>query len=157
MRTAFVYTDRYADYDYGPAHPLKVVRLRLTHELIKAYDLLSLPSMRLVETREATEKELSLFHTRDYLDVLKRTSQGSPVVDAFMYGLGPGDNPIFKGLWEWSILATGASLQGAQLVADKEVDVAFNIAGGLHHAFEDRASGFCYRRPSWGWCAAGLL
>jgi acetoin utilization protein AcuC len=144
MRTAFVYTDRYADYDYGPAHPLKVVRLRLTHELIKAYDLLSLPSMRLVETREATEKELSLFHTRDYLDMLKRTSQGSPVVDAFMYGLGPGDNPIFKGLWEWSILATGASLQGAQLVADKEVDVAFNIAGGLHHAFEDRASGFCY-------------
>jgi acetoin utilization protein AcuC len=144
MRSAFVYTDRYADYDYGPAHPLKVVRLTLTHELIRAYGLLSLPSMRLVETREATEEELSLFHTRNYLNVLKRTSLGSSVVDAFMYGLGPGDNPIFEGLWEWSLLATGASLQCAQLVADKEADVAFNIAGGLHHAFEERASGFCY-------------
>jgi acetoin utilization protein AcuC len=144
MRTAFIYTDRYADYDYGPDHPLKVLRLKLTYELIRAYDLLSLPSMRMVETREATEEDLSLFHSRDYLDVLKRASHGSPVADAFMYGLGPGDNPIFEGLWEWSLLATGASIQGAKMVAEKEADIAFNIAGGLHHAFEDRASGFCY-------------
>ncbi len=144
MRTAFVYTDRYADYDYGPAHPLKILRLKLTYELIRAYGLLSLPSMRLVETREATEEELSLFHSRDYLDILKRGSQGSPVGDSFMYGLGPGDNPLFEGLWEWSLLATGASIQSAQLVAEEQVDIAFNIAGGLHHALEDRASGFCY-------------
>jgi len=144
MRTAFIYTDRYADYDYGLAHPLKIVRLKLTYELIKAYDLLSLASMRLIETREATEEELSLFHSRDYLDVLKRASQGLPGGDAFMYGLGPGDNPLFEGLWEWSLLATGASIQSAQLVMGNEVDIAFNIAGGLHHALSDRASGFCY-------------
>ena len=144
MRTAFIYTDRYADYDYGLAHPLKILRLKLTYELIRAYGLLSLPSMRLVETREATEEELSLFHSRDYLDVLKRGSQGSPVGDSFMYGLGPGDNPIFEGLWEWSLLATGASIQSGQLVVEKEADIAFNIAGGLHHALGDRASGFCY-------------
>jgi len=143
MRTAFVYTDRYADYDYGPAHPLKILRLKLTYELISAYELLVLPSTRLVETREATEEELSLFHSRDYLNVLKRASQGSPVMDAFPYGLGPGDNPVFGGLWEWSLLAT-ASMQCAQLVVQGEADIAFNIAGGLHHAFRDRASGFCY-------------
>ena len=144
MRTAFIYTDRYADYDYGLAHPMKIVRLKLTYELVKAYELLSLPSMRLVETREATEDELSLFHSRDYLDALKRASKGLPGGDAFMYGLGPGDNPLFEGLWEWSLLATGASIQSAQLVVGKEVDIAFNIAGGLHHALSDRASGFCY-------------
>ncbi len=144
MRTAFIYTERYGDYDYGPAHPLKILRLTLTYELIRAYGLLSLPSMRLVETREATEEELSLFHSPDYMDILKRGSQGSPVGDSFMYGLGPGDNPIFEGLWEWSLLATGASIQSAQLVAEEEADIAFNIAGGLHHALEDRASGFCY-------------
>lgn len=144
MRTAFIYTDRYADYDYGLAHPMKIVRLKLTYELVKAYELLSLPSMRLVETRDATEDELSLFHSRDYLDALKRASKGLPGGDAFMYGLGPGDNPLFEGLWEWSLLATGASIQSAQLVVGKEVDIAFNIAGGLHHALSDRASGFCY-------------
>jgi acetoin utilization protein AcuC len=35
-------------------------------------------------------------------------------------------------------------MQGAKLVADQAVQVAFNIAGGLHHAQADRASGFCY-------------
>jgi len=35
-------------------------------------------------------------------------------------------------------------MQSAQLVGEKEADIAFNIAGGLHHALEDRASGFCY-------------
>jgi len=144
MRTAFIYTDRYADFDYGMAHPLKILRLKLTYELIRAYGLLSLPSMRLVETREATEEELSLFHSRDYLDILKRGSQGSPVGDSFMYGLGPGDNPLFEGLWEWSLLASGASIQSTQLVVEKEADIVFNIAGGLHHALGDRASGFCY-------------
>ncbi len=144
MRTAFIYTDRYADYDYGLAHPLRIVRLKLTYELIKAYGLLALPSTRFVETREATEEEVFLFHSRDYVDVLKRASQGSPVGEAFMYGLGPGDNPIFDGLWEWSLLATGASIQGARLVVEKEADIAFTVAGGLHHAFRDRASGFCY-------------
>jgi acetoin utilization protein AcuC len=144
MRTALIYTERYADFDYGAAHPLRIARLKLTYELMRANGLLSLPSMRLIETRAASEEELALFHTRDYLDVLKHSSQGSPREDAYLYGLGPGDNPIFEGMWEWSLLASGASIQCAQLVAEGEVDVAFNIAGGLHHAFEDRASGFCY-------------
>ena len=43
MKTAFVYTDAYLDYDYGPAHPLKIIRLKLTFELIHAYGLLALP------------------------------------------------------------------------------------------------------------------
>jgi acetoin utilization protein AcuC len=60
------------------------------------------------------------------------------------YGLGPGDNPVFEGLWEWSLLTTGASLQAARLVSDGEVEIAFNMAGGLHHAMSRRASGFCY-------------
>jgi acetoin utilization protein AcuC len=35
-------------------------------------------------------------------------------------------------------------LQAARLVASGEVDVAFHIAGGLHHGRPDQASGFCY-------------
>jgi len=33
MKTGFIYTDAYFDYDYGPAHPLKIVRLKLTLKL----------------------------------------------------------------------------------------------------------------------------
>ncbi len=38
IRTTFIYTDSYADYDYGLAHPLKIVRLKLTYKLIKDYE-----------------------------------------------------------------------------------------------------------------------
>ncbi len=32
MKRAFIYTDAYLDYDYGPTHPLKIIRLKLTYE-----------------------------------------------------------------------------------------------------------------------------
>jgi acetoin utilization protein AcuC len=39
---------------------------------------------------------------------------------------------------------TGATLQAVDFVADGRGEIAFNIAGGLHHAMSARASGFCY-------------
>ncbi len=144
MGTAFVYTNAYFDYDYGPAHPLKIVRLKLTFDLIHAYGLLALPSAQTIVTRRAEEDDLALFHSREYLDVLKQANDGHLRGDAYAYGLGPGDNPIFPGLYNWSLLGTGATLQAVDFVAKGEGEIAFNIAGGLHHALRSRASGFCY-------------
>jgi acetoin utilization protein AcuC len=45
---------------------------------------------------------------------------------------------------DWSKLVVGASLKAADLVDNNEAAIAFNIAGGLHHAHASRASGFCY-------------
>jgi acetoin utilization protein AcuC len=144
MKTAFVYTDAYLDYDYGPTHPLKIIRLKLTYELIRAYGLLSLPFVQTIMTRKAEEDDLATFHSREYLSVLKQTNDGHLRRDAYSYGLGPGDNPIFPGLYDWSLLVTGATLQAVDSVASGEREIAFNIAGGLHHAMRSRASGFCY-------------
>jgi len=63
---------------------------------------------------------------------------------AFHYGLGPGDNPVFRGLFDWSRLVAGASVQAAELVDSGQAGTVFSISGGLHHAFPSRASGFCY-------------
>jgi acetoin utilization protein AcuC len=144
MKTAFVYTDAYLDYDYGPAHPLKIIRLKLTYELIHAYGLLSLPSVQTIITKRAEEEDLATFHSKGYLNILKQANDGHLPGDAYAYGLGPGDNPIFPGLYDWSLLATGATLQAVDSVAKGETEIAFNIAGGLHHAMRSRASGFCY-------------
>jgi acetoin utilization protein AcuC len=144
MKTAFIYTDAYLDYDYGPNHPLRVIRLKLTYELIRAYGLLDLPSVKFIHTIKADEEDLALFHSREYLDILKEANDGYLQGDAYSYGLGPGDNPIFPGLYTWSLLTTGATLQAVDFVASGEGEMAFNIAGGLHHAMRSRASGFCY-------------
>jgi len=144
MTNAFIYTDAYLDYDYGPMHPLRVIRLKLTFELIKAYGLLDLPSIQFLPTVKASREDLALFHSEEYLEVLKLASDGHLRGDAYVYGLGPGDNPIFSGLFDWSLLITGATLQAVDFVAEGKGEIAFNIAGGLHHAMRSRASGFCY-------------
>ncbi|MBI4532107.1 MAG: acetoin utilization protein AcuC [Candidatus Latescibacteria bacterium] len=145
MRSAFIHTDVHKDYDYGAWHPLKLVRYSLTYELIRAYGLLDLPWVSVVEPEPAREEEILTFHTPGYVEALRTANSGLPFAGAGWYGLGVGgDNPIFKGVYDLSLLSAGGSIRAARMVDDGEVDVAFFIGGGLHHALEDRASGFCY-------------
>jgi acetoin utilization protein AcuC len=143
-RTALIYTPRYLEFDYGPGHPLRNERLQLTYDLIGACDLLDLPSARYLEPQPATDDELLLFLTPDYLTALKAADNGQPPPTAFRYGLGTGDNPVVPGIYRWSALVAGGSLLAMRLIETGEADRAFNMAGGLHHAGATRASGFCY-------------
>ncbi len=142
--TAFIYTPRYLEFDYGPGHPLRNQRLRLTYDLISACDLLALPSARCLEPQPATDDELLLFLHPDYLKILKVCDADQAPAAALQYGLGTPDNPILPGIYRWSALVAGASLLAMRLVESGEVSRAFNISGGLHHAGPRRASGFCY-------------
>ncbi len=138
----FVYTDRLGSFSYGYDHPMRPARLRLTYERVKRHGLIE--EENLIEPREPTEKELLWFHTEDYLETLKKADSGILPEDAARYGLGMGDNPVFKGVFQWSLLTVGGSLLAAEFVSSGKSDVAFNISGGLHHAMPSRASGFCY-------------
>ena len=144
MKTAFIYSDQFARFDYGSSHPLKPIRLKFTYELIKACRLIAIPDPRLIEPHPATDEDLLTYHTREYIDFLHQVNSGHHSGGGNAFGLGPGDNPIFRGVLDWSKLAAGASLKAADLVDSGETAIAFNIAGGLHHAHASRASGFCY-------------
>jgi acetoin utilization protein AcuC len=144
VKSAFIYSDEFGKYSYGSSHPMRPVRLKLTYELIKAYGLFNLPNTQLVEARKATEEEICLFHTKDYIKTLKQADSGAMPQDGWKHGLGYGDNPLFNGVYEWSLYSAGASVQAAELVSSGKADKAFNICGGLHHAMADKASGFCY-------------
>lgn len=143
VNTLFAYSNGYGAFQYGEDHPLRMERLTLTYELCKAYGLFERPGAKVVETSKASESEILRFHTPRYIEVLKEASRGE-FRGYYAHGLGPGDNPIFAGLWEWSLLHTGATLRCAREVSGGGVRIAFNISGGLHHARADRASGFCY-------------
>jgi acetoin utilization protein AcuC len=104
---------------------------------MKAVNLLSCPNVKMCEPREASREELLLFHEEEYLELVKRHSEtGAGYLDM-------GDTPAFKGCYEASALGAGASLEAVDLVMSGRVTHAMNIAGGLHHAHRDRASGFC--------------
>ena len=144
MKTAFVYSDEFARFDYGSSHPLKPFRLKLTYDLIIACHLLASPDPQVVEPPLARTEDLLTYHTKDYIEILRAVNSGEYVAGAEVYGLGPGDNPVFPGVFDWSRLIAGASLKAADLVDSNEAAIAFNIAGGLHHAHASLASGFCY-------------
>jgi acetoin utilization protein AcuC len=144
MKTAFLYSDDFSRFSYGASHPLKPFRLKLTYELIKACGLLAPEDSRKIVPAPARREDLLAFHSPEYIDMLEASNSGKEVPGAMTFGLGYGDNPVFPGMFDWSLLVAGASLKAADIVDSGEAGIAFNISGGLHHAQANRASGFCY-------------
>lgn len=128
---------------HGPNHPLKPERLERTHYLVEAYGLLESPAIELVSPRPATEAELALFHTREYIDAVRALSAGESGVPAAKFNFGPGDNPAFPGMYDSEGLKVGSALQAAERLHAGSHHVAFSYSGGLHHAGPDFAHGFC--------------
>jgi acetoin utilization protein AcuC len=75
---------------------------------------------------------------------LHNASKGQWDAEAMMMGIGTSDCPIFEGMYEYTILAVGASITGAKLILEGKASVAFNPSGGFHHAHAEKAAGFCY-------------
>jgi acetoin utilization protein AcuC len=143
-RACLVKVDQFQSLDFGAGHPLKIYRLGLTYALMEAYGLTTLEQACLLEPREATVEEALSFHNSGYLEVLQLADSGLWTPSLFDHGLGPGDNPVFPGVYHWAMLAAGASIVAAEELIDERAKLAFNIAGGLHHAMPARASGFCH-------------
>ncbi|MBI2846971.1 MAG: acetoin utilization protein AcuC [Chloroflexi bacterium] len=143
-RAAFIYDDALSRHILRENHVLVPSRLRYAYELLEAYGAFNEPGSILVPPRPATDEEVLTFHTPAYLQAVKSLSRGESIYDPEVYNFSEeGDNPPFKGMYEASALSAGASLVAAEIVADGKVDVAFNAAGGLHHAAPGYASGFC--------------
>ena len=131
------------EHGHGPHHPLKPIRLQRTYELLEEYGAFRPDNVRLAAPRRATADELALFHTPEYVDVVRALSQGDTTIPAHRYGFGPGDNPVFAGMYDSERLKVGSALQAAELLLRGECDIAFSYNGGLHHGAADFASGFC--------------
>jgi acetoin utilization protein AcuC len=129
-------------YDHGPMHPLRPERVLFTWDLIRDCGLLDRPSVETLPGRSATDDEILLVHTPEFIDATKRAGHGEEGSWS-RFGYGPGDNPIFPNMHEAGAIVVGASISAAEAVLDGRVAHAFNAAGGLHHAMPSRASGFC--------------
>jgi len=140
-----IYTDDFLHYDWSPQHPLRPERLRRTVDCLRAYDLVSDANLR--APQPATDEDLRLCHSDEYIAVVKALGGGQPVPGMERFGFTPagvvGDNPVFPRMYEAMALIAGGSLLAADLALADPCCIPFNIGGGLHHAHRDRASGFC--------------
>jgi acetoin utilization protein AcuC len=129
------YSDRFQCYNFGPEHPFNPARLMLTCKLMEELGQTD-EFTYLMEPGPASEDDLQRVHTLEYLAAVKLEEPD------LAFGLGSDDTPVFPGIYDASRLIAGASINAARRIIDEDCS-AFNIGGGLHHAFPSRASGFC--------------
>jgi acetoin utilization protein AcuC len=137
-----LWSEDYRRRAYGGNHPLAIPRVPLTIDLIRAYDALS--AGELLVARSARPDELAWYHDPGYIAAYAAAEAAGvvPLLDRERYALGTLENPYFEGFYRIPATATGASIQAAEQVLTGRI--AFNPAGGMHHARPDRAQGFCF-------------
>ncbi|MCV2355223.1 histone deacetylase [Paucibacter sp. B2R-40] len=113
-----------------PTHPFPQSKYRLLREHFETNPGL----LRMQAAPAASEAELALVHTPDYLDavLLGRLSAAAQREIGF---------PWSAQMAARSRHSVGASIAAAR--AALQEGVAANMAGGTHHAFADRGSGYC--------------
>jgi len=131
-----VFGPRSTTYDFGPSHPLTPLRFGPGIDLLRHVG--AEPG---VAPEPATDDELELCHTADYIATARRFSADPDGLPA--HGIGHSDNPPFAGMHEAAASVAGGSLRAVEAILRGDVEHAFHPGGGLHHAMPDRASGFC--------------
>ncbi|BAU29318.1 acetoin utilization protein AcuC [Aneurinibacillus soli] len=141
-KTAFIHSNDYLNYNFNDDHPFNQKRIAMTIDLLRMMNLLE--DSDLVAPRMAEDEELALIHDRQYIEVVKEAghAEQTPALAA-SFGIGTEDCPAFVNMHEATALAVGGTLRAAELVMAGEYQHAVNLAGGLHHGFRGRASGFC--------------
>jgi len=144
---AVPWDDTLVGYDFGPSHPLHPIRVELTIALARAFGIFDRDNVTVLPVDPAGDDLLTLVHFPDYIDAVRRAGETGHA--DLRHGLGTADNPVFPAMHDASALVAGATVRAARWVLEGDGDHAINVAGGLHHAMANAASGFCvYNDPA---------
>lgn len=127
---------------YGASHPLRIPRVSTVMDLSRAMGWLPRESYR--TSPRAKPKALEIWHTPDYIAALQAAERDQVVGRATRrrHGIGTPSNPVFPEIWRRPATSSGGALLASSLL--KNEGVIFVPSAGTHHAFPDRANGFCY-------------
>ena len=138
--TSIVFDPTLTDYNFGPTHPMSPVRVDLTMRL--AEELGVLDAVKRVDAPMASAEQIATVHDEALIEAVTKAGTTPGWVDASR-GLGTDDDPVFKDMHLASAHVVGATLEAVRQVWSGESLHSVNIAGGLHHAMPEKASGFC--------------
>ena len=138
--TSVVFDPTLTAYNFGPTHPMSPLRVDLTMRL--ADELGVLERVKRVDAPFATPEQIATVHEQGLIDAVTKAGT-TPGFEDPSRGLGTDDDPVFQDMHIASAHVVGATLEAVRQVWSGESLHSVNIAGGLHHAMPDRASGFC--------------
>jgi acetoin utilization protein AcuC len=143
-KTFFIHGPQLEEFHYPSACPFNTSRAALTRQKIISMGMLKGGNRGEALPIRAPREELEMYHDPRYLDILEKAGRGYFDDSAINAGLGTPDCPMFDGMYDYASWASGASITGMKMILGGEADTAFNPSGGYHHAFSNRAAGFCY-------------
>jgi len=144
VKKIFLHCPQLDEFPYPLSHPFNTSRAGKVRKVLDSMGLLSGADRAEVAPQPAAREVLEKFHTPEYLDALQRAGNGQFDTRMLYMGLGTGDCPVFEGVYDYGVLAAGATVTAAEKIVSGKTEIAFNPSGGYHHAWPDRASGFCY-------------
>ena len=115
-----------------PGHPFPMGKYRLLREAAET----SLPDVRVTEATPATDGELALAHEPDWIHAVVSGS----TTPAQQREIG---FPWSERMVERARRSVGASIGAARTALIGGEGVAANLAGGTHHAYAHKGSGYC--------------
>lgn len=129
--TLVIYSEGYkVDFDQ---HVFPVEKYHLVYSRLCQDGLINKES--LVEPCFAHKESLLLVHTENYLR------------DLFSLKLTErtfrSEIPLTQGIVDFFLLTTGGTILACRRALEAQ-GIAINLAGGYHHAYPERAEGFCY-------------
>lgn len=136
---ALVYGRAGQAYNFGPDHPFTPLRGAMLTDLLRELDAFDV----VIEPDQASREVIVSVHAESYVKRVEAASSGQFHTDSLQFGLGTGDVPVFRGMHDATRWVVGGTLTAARLISSDQVRRALHLAGGLHHAHRNYASGFC--------------
>lgn len=143
-KAAFIHSAELEKFSYPEHCPFDTNRAGRVRKVLNSMGLLSGQGRSEVAPVAARREVLKKFHSTGYLHALRDASRGRWKVEMLGMGIGTVDCPVFAGMHDYPVLATGGTLTAAELILSGSAEVTFNPSGGFHHAGPEHAAGFCY-------------
>jgi acetoin utilization deacetylase AcuC-like enzyme len=154
--TGLIFDERYLRHDTGmqnivlmrngsfatspEGHPSSTSITKRIKEFLDGAGLTAM--MQPVAARAASDDELAVYHTREYIQGVRSHVQGGPMQGA--WGEIESDTPLSAGSFDAAVYAAGGSMNGVQAIMQGEVRNAYALLRPPgHHAMSNRAMGFC--------------
>lgn len=130
-----MFGDELGQYHFGIDHPFGPGRYRAFKNEFEQRGFNN--QVTLCPPQVASDDQLALFHTREYIEKVKHLSE-----KGFGY-LDYGDTPARKDIYEDALRVVGSTLSAVDHIMQNDCRHAFTPIAGLHHAARDHAAGFC--------------